>query len=565
MPRRPYDTSLAEITDGENDARFPETEAVLVSDRTAVRGAERSADPAAARNVQAAPPQPRAIPVMRHLPSRPPQPSPQEPETVYSRLPLLRRVEIYPWPQRYNYYQKFTEDAQRYAHVRGKETAPVPFFSYIPQYSQLGRSQMLFYFWFREQSRARILTEGVDFPYVLLYIYEIINLSSVAPEEGAETMAWLWLTYRRRFPELDKYLSEWMCDYCLVHEIDPPRSLVPLLPEIMRRASLKEFYLTLAGEKSSEGEGISLSAESMMLLCSDTNFRAGKYYEKFPEEYETHIPAALDHALRRCALFPDPSAMRAAKTERDAYCGSLCAQTMKRRIRVEYCSFARSFELRQKITQAVKLAENQLRRRLKINARLKVEEVFPDIEAAVAEYFGEALPMRGDRKAQVPEERQYAHLYDAPSSGMDAAGAHALERDSWENTALLQAEGFTAGTDVTEKQTAPENEAVLPPAELVPSAEYPTREKEPETADEAAPGALSGDLADLLRALLAGTSLAEWCRAQNKRTDPALMAARLNDYAMDMLGDVILWEDGGWQLIDEYREDAAAWITPFPE
>ena len=99
----------------------------------------------------------------------------------------------------------------------------------------------------------------------------------------------------------------------------------------------------------------------------------------------------------------------------------------------------------------------------------------------------------------------------------------------------------------------------------MPSAEYPTREKEPETADEAAPGALSGDLAELLRALLAGTSLAEWCRAQNKRTDPALMAARLNDYAMDMLGDVILWEDGGWQLIDEYREDAAAWITPFPE
>ena len=67
---------------------------------------------------------------------------------------------------------------------------------------------------------------------------------------------------------------------------------------------------------------------------------------------------------------------------------------VKRRIVLEFRSFARSQELRQQVTQAVKLAENQLRARTKIKARLSTEGYAPDVAAAVAEYFGEKLPMQ---------------------------------------------------------------------------------------------------------------------------------------------------------------------------
>jgi hypothetical protein len=67
----------------------------------------------------------------------------------------------------------------------------------------------------------------------------------------------------------------------------------------------------------------------------------------------------------------------------------------------------------------------------------------------------------------------------------------------------------------------------------------------------------------LLHQLLDGTPLTEWCRRQERREDPAAVASALNEYAADVLGDVILEECGGeWQLIDDYREEIRSWITP---
>ena len=52
-------------------------------------------------------------------------------------------------------------------------------------------------------------------------------------------------------------------------------------------------------------------------------------------------------------------AMRPAKIVRDAFCGSLCARNVKRRLEVEYLSHSRSQEQRLYITDIVKHAENR--------------------------------------------------------------------------------------------------------------------------------------------------------------------------------------------------------------
>jgi len=545
MAKREFDTSLPEI---ESDSRDSFSDAVLVSDTSARREEMDDIRPASPRPNPAPTPAPRPIPTVRHLPARRPAPAPAAPERQYEYSPLIRRVTVLPWPQNYNYYQRFVLDAEKYARIRGKEAPHVPFFSYIPQYAQLGREQLLFYFWFREQCRARIPMEGVDFAYILLYIYEIINLTSVPPGEGADTLAWLWLSYRRRFAELDKYLSEWMCDYCLVHQIPMPDCLSEILPEIVRRASLKEFYLAPAGDCT--GEIPPLSADALLALASDYSYRASKYYKDHEKEYDTHIPAALLYAAQVCGFLPTAQKMRTARAERDAFCGSLCAQTVKRRIVLEFRSFARSQELRQQVTQAVKLAENQLRARTKIKARLSTEGYAPDVAAAVAEYFGEKLPLQRKRRETLPE-RQYEHLYDAPTEGIDRSLSHKIEAESWENTALLS-------PDFAAQATEP---LFIP---------FPPPKAEPQPGEQSVPAAPvpeEGGLTDLQRALLEhlldGGSLVEWCREQSVRKDPAMMAAALNDFAMDELGDVILEEDGGvWHLIEDYREDIRSWITP---
>ncbi len=445
---------------------------------------------------------------------------------------LLICAESHPWPQKYNYYGRFTEDANRFFSVQGKECPHEPYFSYIPQYAQLNHAQLSYYLWFRENARRGVFLEEIDLPYLFLYIYEIINLPHrIAPADGARMLAEVWLAYRRRKPELDRYLAEWMCDYCLVRQTPLPESLYPIVPEILPRTSLKEFYIA-------ESESGGITARSLILSASDYSYRASKYYAANRDAFETHIPAAVTYAASVCGIAPNPSEMRRVRVERDAFCGSLCAQTVKRRLIVEYCSFARSYKLRAQITSAVKIAENCLRRSLKIRSRLNVTEPENALSAAIAAYFDKNLPGERRRIAAAEEERAYAHLYDAPSTGIDYGTAHTLEADSWANTEILTEEI----------------------AEIAEAAPVP--EKEPETVSEKAPQPTKIPFADALAAVLAGEPLADWCKAQPRRTNPFEVTAKWNEYAADVLGDVLFEEtDGEWTIIEDYKEEAAQWLT----
>ena len=210
--------------------------------------------------------------------------------------------------------------------MRGQECPRADYFSYIPQYAQLSADQMRWYLWFRERVRRGEYPDDVDFPYILLLIYEIINLPhKLPPEKGAKQLAGIWLAYRIRHPELDKYLSEWMCDYCLVHEIPLPESLTEILPAIIRRASFKEFYIA---SLPSQGEEIALSPKSLLAAASDYSYTSSRYYGDNKEAFDDFIPKAVAYAANAAGISPTPSTMRRAMTDRDAFCGSLCAQTV---------------------------------------------------------------------------------------------------------------------------------------------------------------------------------------------------------------------------------------------
>ena len=452
----------------------------------------------------------------------------------YSHSPLIYRVCVHPWPQKYNFYQRFCYDAERFFAVRGQECPRADYFSYIPQYAQLNTDQMRWYLWFRERVRHGEYPDDVDFPYILLLIYEIINLPhKLPPEKGAKQLAGIWLAYRIRHPELDKYLSEWMCDYCLVHEIPLPQSLQEILPAIIRRASFKEFYIA---SLPSQGEEIALSPKSLIAAASDYSYTSSRYYADNKEAFDTFIPKAVAYAANAAGISPTPSTMRRAKTERDAFCGSLCAQTVKRRIVVEYYSFARSYEMRSHITAAVKTAENLLRRSLKIKSRLAVANADTEIVRRVQAYAASALTLERTPK-KIAEDTSYERYYDAPTTGIDFALSHKIEEESWENTARL-----------TE-----EMEEIAPALEVLPAST---------PAGETAEEDISPAMRDLLTALLQGESLTEWCGRQSTRQDPQNLADALNEMAADRIGDIILQSDGdSWTLIEDYREDIASWIT----
>lgn len=467
-------------------------------------------------------------------------------EHDYAFSRLLFRVTVHRWPQKYNFYQRFLYDAERFFSVPGKEAPNVPYFSYIPQYAQLNAEQMRCYLYFRERARAGDCDSSVDFPYILLYIYEIINLPHrIAPPEGANAMAAVWLACRRRYPELDKYLAEWMCDYCLTHQVPLPSSLTPILYDLVRIASFKEFYISCLPPRE---DGLLLPPEMLLAALSDYSYRSSRYYADNAAVFDETIPSAVVAAMRTAGMEIGQNSLQTARTERDAFCGSLCAQTVKRRIVVEYYSMARSHALRSAVTAAVKQTENFVRRDLKIKSRLNVTGGDSRVQAALNDRF--APSVRRTHPAQA-EKEAWESFYDAPSVGVSFAEAAAIEAASWQNTELL------APPEEREPERAPQ-------PEITPQ---PTEEKTPQdaadasgSADTTTPPGKDALILDALRAVLAGETLEAWCARQAEKTHPARIAALINDAACDELGDVLLEERDGWQLIEEYRADAESFV-----
>lgn len=115
-------------------------------------------------------------------------------------------------------------------------------FAYTPQYDQLSQSQLDFYLYFRQLVRSGEYPT-VDSSYIFLLLYEIINLPELIPaEKGAEMIARLWKAYRDTYPYLDKYIGEWLCDYCLIRHTAPPAFVFDFCGEAIQKLSFPEFY-----------------------------------------------------------------------------------------------------------------------------------------------------------------------------------------------------------------------------------------------------------------------------------------------------------------------------------
>ena len=157
--------------------------------------------------------------------------------------PLISRVTVWKWPSRYTFYEHFRSDALKFFSEEGRPAEPVPFFAYTPQYSQMKSEQRAWYFWWRNQVRRKIYPE-VDYSYLLLYIYEIINLPEfISPNRGLEMLCDLWLAYREAHVKLDRAMTEWVCDYCLIHMLPPPiERLQPIMSKVLLYSSFKNTW-----------------------------------------------------------------------------------------------------------------------------------------------------------------------------------------------------------------------------------------------------------------------------------------------------------------------------------
>ena len=451
---------------------------------------------------------------------------------------LIHRVELKKWKCNYAYYGEFLADAIRYMDRQGEECEAVPFFSYVPQYNQLNDAQRSFYFWFRSCARRGEYLPA-DLSYVLLYVYELINLGDrLDPKQTLDQLVGLWNAYGEKYAGITVKLADWICDYSLIHRLPPPVEGRSRL--IAKVIALKEFFIPMP---RGDVEGC---ARSLLRYCNSYDYKTSKFAtpENLPL-FDRHVHGALLCAVR--CYSADGRLLSGLGSEdsrlsRDAYAGALCVADEKYRIEVQYCSFSRSNELRFLVGDVVKYAENKLRAHLGIKSRMTVYSIPSELTRLIDEYFLRELPKRTPPKKE-QEKQAYEALYELPRKPLSLADAKRIELESWDTTREL-VDAFEEAKEECETSTP-----VPPPP---PTVEQP-REKAQAT-DGWRP--LLGDLFFVLLQTAKGDRGAIDSYARKTGTLADVIAERINEVAWDRLGDAVLEEcEGGYALMEEYREE----------
>ena len=461
---------------------------------------------------------------------------------------MIRRVRIYPWRSSYRYYESFTRDAERLMHAKGAACPRTPFFSYVPQYGQMTRAQLEWYLHWRSRVRQGEYPD-TDYSYVLLYVYELINLSDcMEPHEVRDMLCRIWAHYRETFYQLDTYLPEWICDCSLLHRLPPPDfGSNALLSAAMSHCTLKEFYIPSSGE-----EGY---LNALLAFCTNYDYRKSKFYvgehaALFDQAIRGALRAVVAHTSQNGHLFVSAK-LDDSRLRRDAYTGALCSYRIKKKIEVEYCSFSRSHELRYFLTDVIKHTENKLRGALGIRSRLSIYALPTAIRDLLDNHLEGMLPQkRVTTKQKESDTAEYEKLYELPQKPLSLEHAAEIERASWDTTerlveALCEEEPMQPPPTTT-SVPAPHAITTQTPPILPP---LPT-----EAVDDALPVAAFSTYRGFLCAVRECDALAQKQAAALLGKPLEVVADEINALAADLLGDILLEDsDCGFAVIEDYE------------
>ena len=463
------------------------------------------------------------------------------PERAYTPThPLLLAVRLYARESTPVWHDKFREQVLRLYPYEGKPCDRVGFFSYLPQYGQMSRAQLDYYLWWRtcfRQGRAI----GADFSYLLLYLYEIINLGEkIDPVQGQADMLRLWCAYRATHQGLDALVREWLADYTLLHALPPPTLPTGDLRDMIKGARLRELYVGGADENARR--------DAMLHFCSNYDYKKSKFYGgEASVLYDSVLPGALSVAFDWLQRENAENASRQggySTVTLELFTGAPVAAVYKKQAEVDFLSFSHTYRMRYVLTDVLKHAENAIRAHMGIKSRLSVYEVPAALMPLLDAYLSHALPSKAQRKRADAEIPAYEARYDLPVTPLSLARAKEIEEASWETTKRL-VEAFEA--------LPAEREIVPEPQNPTPSSVVLT-DKPPSTSPKSSWHEALGDLVHFLPLALSGTREAERAFAAERGMMLDLVVDKINTVSGDILGDILLEEapDGRFVIIEDY-------------
>ena len=336
---------------------------------------------------------------------------------------MIKRVTIKRAIDKYDFYGNFRKAALIYFDYKVSKCEFLPFYSYMPQYSQLNPQQKSYYFYWRDEFR-RGRHIKCDYSYLYLFAYEILNLPDmIEPHEGVKLLCRAWRQYRDSLPRIDAYFSVWLQDYCFVHNLSCPMSEIrDFVFDVIGGSEFKEFYLSDSLGGGNDG------IEAMIAYLSDYDWRKTKYAEGENREiFRNHMLGALGLVISRYLKSNSFISEEPAVLKRDAFPHSLCTHAVKCKLEIEYVPLSKDEKLRNVVTAAVRYTENKLRALIGVKSRLGIKEMFDDVRYLIDGYFDNIFEIERRRRERecAPE---YEHLYDAESKELSFSDADEIER-----------------------------------------------------------------------------------------------------------------------------------------
>lgn len=459
-------------------------------------------------------------------------------EVYYPENSLLHRVTLKKRKSEYQLYGEFLETAKRYKDAEASECEFEPYYSYVPQYDQLSRAQLDYYLWWRKCFREGRLIK-IDYSYILLYIYELINLGEHQDVRYAqEQLTSLWNCYHKEYSAFSSRLATWICDFSLIHRLPSPNGAGHGIGK--HAPALKEFYLHMP---KGDHEACAIS---LIKYGTEYDYRSSKFYkEENLDVFDTHILGALTAAVRlysKDGVLLSELASEDSKLVRNSFEGALTTSEQRYEIEVKYCSFSRSNELRYIMGDIVKYSENKIRAYLGIKSRLSVYSVGTEMQKAIDAYFDATLLSKPRVSLAKEEKQDYDALYDLPRSTLSLENARRIEAESW---------GVTRDLITAFEEDGKAEETPVPVIEeLTPVSAAPTEEQ-----DETSLLSALGEYGELARAIKRADLSAAVALAKERGKLLESIIDEINEIAVEIIGDTLIEEtDGGFAIIDCYAE-----------
>ena len=469
----------------------------------------------------------------------------EKPEKIYQpQSGHITEVAVYSWPNRYAFFEGFRKNALSVFQMEVNEAPFTSYFSFMPQFHQLTAAQLRYYLWWRKNFRQGNCLSA-DLSYLLLYAYEIINLPEVLPpKEGADLLCRLWVSYRKVYPKLEKYLSEWLADYCLIHEVYPQEMLFnQVLPWGRKNSSLREFYMN--DEDSRQPD----------LLLSTYNYKESKYRTPENKElYDRHIPAAMEQLLEYLRRQEKKQTVLPGKTtiSRTTYDGAVCVYNEKKRLSISYTP-VRPLACVTVITDGVKFCENCLHSLEGVRTRFSTPALTTPMRHILEDYFIRNLSFT-PRKREEKEER-FDGKYEPDSQGFSTEEVQKIEQQSLEVAKRLGSVFEEELAETPGFQKTP----FFSDFSISSAISFEESEKDFEKAEE---NDRMSFRKKALRTLKEQGQQAFLALINGKKLLLHSVVEEINEEALERFGDIAIEErEEGLVLLPEYEEEISQWIN----